>query len=77
MEKVYRVSTNGVLIGEFESWEGERLWQGMSEFVGAVDVPESRLDEWGDMPDDDIKTLLEAAEKAGFIGGYDMDLVED
>lgn len=77
MGKIYRVSTNGVYIGEFAYWEGERLWQGMGEFAGAVDVPESRLIEWQDLPVDDLPTALKAAKAAGFIEDYDMDLVEE
>lgn len=73
----YEVTTNGIYIGEFSYWEGERLWQGMSEFVGAVDVPERRLDDWQDLPIDDLPTVLKAAKAAGFIDSYDMDLVEE
>ena len=76
MEK-YEVKTNNIFIGEFEAGNGVALWQALSEEAGAVNVPESRLADWQDLPDDNIRTLLESAKAAGFIDNYDMDLVEE
>ena len=73
----YEVTTNGVYIGEFAYWEGERLWQALSEEPGAVNVSESRLADWQDLPIDDLPTVLKAAKAAGFIDDYDMDLVKE
>lgn len=77
MERVYEVKTNNIFIGTFEKADGVSLWQALSEEPGAVNVPESRLADWQDLPDDSIRTLLESAKAAGFIDSYDMDLVKE
>lgn len=77
MQRVYEVKVNNIYIGTFEKADGVGLWQALSEEPGAVNVPESRVADWQDLPDDDIGTLLAAAKAAGFIDDYDMDLVEE
>ncbi|QLL77648.1 hypothetical protein GTO87_02945 [Ligilactobacillus saerimneri] len=76
MQRVYEVKVNNIYIGTFEEADGVGLWQALSEEPGAVNVPESRLADWQDLPDDNVRTLLESAKAAGFIDDYDMDLVE-
>lgn len=77
MEKIYEVKTNNVFIGAFEKADGVGLWQALSEEPGAVNVSKSRLADWQDLPDDNIRTLLESAKAAGFIDSYDMDPAEE
>lgn len=76
MEK-YEVKANNIFIGTFEKTDGVALWQALSEEPGAVNVSESRLADWQDLPDDDIRTLLESAKVAGFIEDYDIEMVQD
>lgn len=71
------MKTNNIFIGAFEESNGVELWQALSEEPGAVNVPESRLTDWQDLPDDNIRTLLESAKAAGFIEDYDMDPAEE
>lgn len=70
------VKVNGkevVTMKEFEFEDGERLWQAIGEQFQLVDENDAeRLAEWQDLPDDDIKTLLEAAKQAGFIENYEI-----
>lgn len=77
MERVYEVKVNNIYIGTFEESDGVALWQALSEEPGTVNVSESRLADWQDLPDDNIRTLLESAKAAGFIDNYDMDLVKE
>lgn len=77
MERVYEVEVNNIYIGTFEESDGVALWQALSEEPGAVNVPENRLADWQDLPDDNLTTLLESTKAVGFIDDYDMDLVEE
>lgn len=72
MQRVYEIKVNNIYIGTFGNADGVALWQALSEEPGAVNVSESRLADWQDLPDDDIRTLLESAKAAGFIDDYDM-----
>ncbi|QBK08450.1 hypothetical protein FORC83_p069 (plasmid) [Campylobacter jejuni] len=76
MEK-YEVKANNIFVGEFEKADGVALWQVLSEEPGAVNVSESQLTDWQDLPDDNIRTLLESAKAAGFIDNYDIEMVQD
>ncbi|MHC5523410.1 hypothetical protein [Ligilactobacillus saerimneri] len=76
----FEITVNGVAMGEFENWQGESLWQAMSEEIELIVIDpedEERLAEWQNLPDDDIHTLLEAAKTAGFIDDYEVDEIED
>ena len=59
----------------FHWLDGEGLWQAMSEeLTGLVpDGDDDRLEDWQDLPDDDIETLLQSAKEEGFINDYDID----
>lgn len=55
------------------AWDdGEGLWQWLSEWDG-VECGESRLADWQDLPDDNIKELLEAAKDGGFIADFEIE----
>lgn len=76
---LYTVTVDGKLVynaGEGFHWlDGEGLWQAMSEeLTGLVpDGDDDRLEDWQDLPDDDIETLLQSAKEEGFINDYDID----
>lgn len=77
----YEITVDNVTLGEFEIWEGENLWQAMSEEPELVIVDsednDDRLSEWQNIPDDDIFTLLESANDKNFINDYEIDEIED
>lgn len=79
---LYSVTVDGKQIytlGDGFHWnDGELLWQAMSEeLTGLVsDGDDARLEDWRDLPDDDIKTLLQSAKEEGFINDYDFDEAE-
>ena len=53
--------------------DAEMVWQAMSEQFDLIDADdETRLAEWQDLPDDDVKTLLAAAKESGFIESYEI-----
>lgn len=82
---VWGLCADGSNIGyydEFKYDDGERLWQAMSENgqamnedgTGIIDEnDEKRLIEWGDLPDDNIEQLLNAAKKQGFIDDFELE----
>ena len=44
------------------------------ELTGLVpDGDDDRLEDWRDLPDDDIETLLQSAKEEGFIKDYDIE----
>lgn len=76
---LYTVTVDGKQVynaGEGFHWlDGEGLWQAMSkELTGLVpDGDDDRLEDWQDLPDDDIETLLQSAKEEGFIKDYDIE----
>ncbi len=77
---MFEIRVENTVLGTFENWQGESLWQAMSEEIELIVIDpedEERLAEWQNLPDDDIHTLLEAAKTAGFIDDYEVDEIED
>lgn len=76
---LYTVTVDGKQVynaGEGFHWlDGEGLWQAMSEELTDLvpDGDDDRLEDWQDLPDDDIETLLQSAKEEGFINDYDID----
>lgn len=76
---LYTVTVDGKPVynaGEGFHWlDGEGLWQAMSEELTDLvpDGDDDRLEDWQDLPDDDIETLLQSAKEEGFIKDYDID----
>ncbi|MDC2829137.1 hypothetical protein PO250_02140 [Limosilactobacillus mucosae] len=79
---LYDVTVDGkqiVTLGDGFHWDdGELLWQAMSEELTDLvpDGDEDRLNDWQNLPDDDIETLLQSAKEEGFINDYDFDEAE-
>lgn len=65
-----------------EAQEAERLWQAMSE-EAFPDMSREEWEEtgnaaeWENLPDDTIKELLTAAQKAGFVDSWEVEEVDD
>lgn len=78
---LYDVTVDGKQIYTLDDgfhWDdGELLWQAMSEELTDLvpDDNEDRLNDWQNLPDDDIKTLLQSAKEEGFINDYSVDEV--
>lgn len=76
---LYTVTVDGKQVynaGEGFHWlDGEGLWQAMSEELTDLvpDGDDDRLEDWQDLPDDDIETLLQSAKEEGFIKDYDIE----
>lgn len=76
---LYSVTVDGKPVynaGEGFHWlDGEGLWQAMSEELTDLvpDGDDDRLEDWQDLPDDDIETLLQSAKEEGFIKDYDIE----
>lgn len=65
-----------------EAQEAERLWQAMSEEaypdMSREEWEESgNAAEWENLPDETIKELLTAAQKAGFVDSWEFEEVDD
>lgn len=76
---LYDVTVDGkqiITLGDGFHWgDGELLWQAMSEELTDLvpDGDDDRLNDWQNLPDDDIETLLQSAKEEGFISDYDID----
>ena len=76
---LYDVTVDGkqiITLGDGFHWDdGELLWQAMSEELTDLvpDGDDGRLNDWQNLPDDDIETLLQSAKEEGFISDYDID----
>ncbi len=76
---LYDVTVDGkqiITLGDGFHWgDGELLWQAMSEELTDLvpDGDDDRLNDWQNLPDDDIETLLQSAKEEGFINDYDIE----
>lgn len=72
-----KIKVNGqevITMKEFEFVDGERLWQAIAEqFSPVAEADQQRLAQWQDLPDTDIRSLLESAKKAEFIDDYEIE----
>lgn len=83
MKKLYKVVVNGVEVATLEDGfkfnQGELLWQALSEQarelgINGISDTEENLAEWQSLDDDNIKALLEDAERKGFIENFEMEM---
>ena len=69
----YKVTVDGEVVGNVSWDDGEGIWSWLSEQIFIdEDDEESRL-KWEYLPDDNIKELLEAAQKDDFIGSFEIE----
>lgn len=69
----YKVTVDGETVGNVSWDDGEGIWSWLSEQIYIdEDDKESQL-EWEYLPDDNIKELLEAAQKGDFIGSFEIE----
>lgn len=80
---MYKVWVNGFEVTTieqgFEFGQGELLWQALSEQarelgINGISDTEENLAEWQSLDDDNIKALLEDAERKGFIENFEMEM---
>ena len=65
------------MFGETPFYQGELLWQALSEQARQLDIKgisdnEERLADWQNLDDDNIGVLLEDAKKNNFIDNYEI-----
>lgn len=79
---LYTVKIGSVSVGDDWHWlDGERLWQAISEFSAEsvypdpvpLSVTKDQLEDWQNLPDDNIEVLLKSALEEGFIPDYQIE----
>ncbi len=69
----YKVTVDGETVGNVSWDDGEGIWSWLSEQIYIDEDDEKRMIEWQYLPDDNIKELLEAAQKDNFIGSFEIE----